>query len=507
MSPETRLTVSPTLGYAINWLRETAPAEFRRDFALPVEVSTAEVTLELTADGPLRHTSVTAQIYPSAEDASRRLADALLRLVPSDEHEHARGVFGELAARIIHQTPAALERKYSAELSCHGENAALADTIGREVRLELHLPFLDRRQWPRRWEALARVEVEATEDGRLLAHSVEPKGHLERKHAYPSTLALAGGLLSALAGEPPPAFTLSFTDRQRLAHWSHHLAGVLRAYGFNGMVEPWLEAHRAALGDGLEVSVTLSVPGELVRTWLQAPSERDPEFFPTYAAVSGAVQRALRHWLPYLCFSDPHRYDDLLAAWPLLVYQAMPPFPGKPKYEFTYDVMDVGATRLMRRSTLRELTAGLARLRPFLAALGKNKTARFYAPDDASAILAGVARQPRLLNALLSAEAFFVDALVQLGLRSHASKEAAARDPALAARQLARFAGEFVASFHRRLRRLYGGRDFLNFGALLLIEATRALGAARGQDAPVSAILRLAAGNLERTFVNAGCRA
>ena len=507
MPPETRLTVSPTLGYSINWLRETAPAEFRRHFGVPVEVCTTEVTLELTGEGPFRRTSVTAQVCPSAEEACRRLAGALLGLVPPDEHEHARAVLGELAARIIRQTPAALEKKYSAELSCHSENAARAETIGREVRLELHLPFLDRKQWLRRWEALARVAVEATEDGRLLVSSVETKDHLEKKYAYPSELALSGGLLAALAGQPPPSFTLSYTDRRRLAHWSHHLGPVLRACGFEGLVEPWLEAHRAALRDDLEVSVTLSVPGELVRAWLQAPCERDPEFFPTYAAVSVAVQRAMRRWLPYVYFSDPRRYDDLLAAWPLLVYQAMPPFPGRPKYEFTYDVMDVGSTRLIRRSTLRELTAGLARVRPFLAALGKNKTARFYAPDDAPAILTGVARQPRLLNALLSAEASFVDAFIHLGVRGRACAEAANRDPGRAAKELARFARDFVTTFQRRLRRLYGGRDFLNFGALLLIEATRALNAARGAPAPLSGILRLTADGLEQTFVNAGYRA
>jgi len=307
--------------------------------------------------------------------------------------------------------------------------------------------------------------------------------------------------------EPAPfGFTLGYTDRRNLSHWPENLDVVLRAYGLAGEAKTWLEAHRAALGDDFEVSLSLSVPGELARVWLEAPGQRDPEFFAAYSAVSVAVQRALRRWLPYAYFSDPIRYDDPLAAWPLLVYEAMPPFPGRAKYEFTHDIMDLGAASLIRRPTLRELAARLARLRPFLIALGKNKTARFFAPDEAPSILATVARQPRRLNALLSAETFFVEALVDLGLHGHAFTESAARHPAQAAKDLTRFADQFTTAFHRRLRRLYAGQDFFPLGTLLLIEATRALAAARGREAPLSAILRLTVGGVEQTFVNAGHR-
>jgi hypothetical protein len=305
--------------------------------------------------------------------------------------------------------------------------------------------------------------------------------------------------------EPAPfGFTLGYTDCRRLSHWPENLDIVLRAYGLAEKMKPWLEAHRAVLDGGFEVSLSLSVPGEQMWVWLDAPGKRDPDFFAAYSAVSVALQRALRRWLPYAYFSDPNRYDDPLAAWPLLVYAAMPPFPPKPKYEFTCDIMDLGAASLIRRSTLRELTARLTRLRPFLIALGKRKTARFFAPDEAPSILATVARQPRLLNALFSAETFFVEALVDLGLRGHALTDSAARQPAQAARDWTRFAGGFVTAFHRRLRRLYAGQDFFPLGTLLLIEATRALAAARGREAPLRAILRLAAGGVEQTFANPG---
>jgi hypothetical protein len=78
---------------------------------------------------------------------------------------------------------------------------------------------------------------------------------------------------------------------------------------------------------------------------------------------------------------------------------------------------------------------------------------------------------------------------------------------------LARFAGDFVATFHRRLRRLYAGEDFLSLGTLLLIEATRALNSALQLAAPVNAILRLTLGpegsadGPEQTFVSTAYRA
>jgi hypothetical protein len=578
-----KLSARPKFGFNLHWLREVAPGQVSADLGLLVDTG-AEAALELALEdsflcvlspdeeegwirlrlfkrddarfGFASRVAVSAQGQTPREEISRKLAEAIARLDLPQPLDSLPRAARELAERVCQRAAAALEKKYSAELSyryeaavstsalldcsfapaAEGEQALsaalagdfspalagsghvrvrqgiLTHSMSREAQLELHLPFLDRAQWLRRWEALAKVEIETGEDGRLMLYTVEAKDQLRKKNSYQSALALSGGLLREARGQEEASFTLSYTDRRRVSHWQENVSAVLRAYGFDGKAEPWWEAHGGAAGGGLEVAVTLSVPGELVRAWLRAPGERDPEFFPTYAAVSLAVQRVMRQWLPYVYFSDPHRYDDLLAAWPLLIYQSMPPFPGQPRYEFTHDVMDCGSTRLARRSTLRKLTARLERLRPFLIALGKTKTARFYAPDQAAAILAGVARQPRLLNALLAADAFFVDALVRLGLRGHAFTEASARNPARAVKELARFAGEFVTTFHRRLRRLYGGRDFLPFGTLLLIEATRALNAARGTEAPVSGILRVALGEkgqpgyLEQTFVNAAYR-
>jgi hypothetical protein len=319
---------------------------------------------------------------------------------------------------------------------------------------------------------------------------------------FSDLLARSGASLSAVAVEPPSSSALRFRDCRRIPRSAPHLDALFRAYGFEGAVKEWLAAHPAAAAEELNVSLFLSMPGEFAGAWVEAPGERDLEFFPSYAAVSRAVQGALRRWIPYAYFSDPTRFDDVLAAWPLLVYQAMPPFRGQPKAEFTYDVMEVGATLLLRRSILRNLTATLDRVRRYLIALDKSKAANFFDPEEAFGILQGVTRQPRWLNGLLAADAFFVNSFVNLGLSGHAFRQTAGRYPARAARHLQRSARSFVICRHRRLRRLYAGRDFAPLGTLLLIEATRALCAARGQHAPLRAVLRLAAGDRETSFVN-----
>lgn len=381
----------------------------------------------------------------------------------------------------------------------------------RRCDIELHLPFFDRKQWPARWEALAKLEISDGRDGRLLAYSAEASGETQSKNAYQSTLALVG----ALAAPRQCDFTLTYTDCRTLgaAHARAALGPILSRYGFGGSVTDWLDSAAAASGAGeLEALLTLSLEGRLAGAWLRAPAERDPDFFEVYSAVSVAVQQALRKWLPYVYFSDLAQYDNNAAAYPLVVYGSTRPFAGKPRSEFTYDVMVPDGAGLSKRPAVRNLSIELERIERLLTAAGKVKTARFYAPRYAPDILAAVQRQPRLLNALLAADAVLVDNFVKLGVRGRELSDALANDPQRPVRDLVKFAGEFVTVFHRKLRRLYGGHSFIAFGSLLLIEATRALNKARNVDASIVAVLRLAMGQRgqpnrrEQTFVNPAYR-
>ncbi|HVX65968.1 MAG TPA: hypothetical protein VHA11_05160, partial [Bryobacteraceae bacterium] len=382
--------------------------------------------------------------------------------------------------------------------------AVLTEALEGRRTVELHMPFMDRKAWAVRWEALAKAEIEAGDGGRLLVYTVTASDRIEQGNAYQSTLALAGSLLCPRSTE---SFELSYSDARsgEAGHLARTLAPLLEAYAFPPETARWLES-AAVPGARLSSSLTLQVPGSAVAAWLRAPAEGDPEFFDVYSKVSIAVQQATRRWLPYVYFSEIERYAELSAAYPLIFFASTRPFGGRPRSDFAYDLVDPDSPGVARPWAARPLAAALEHVHALLIAAGQTQLARSYASWRAPEILAGIVKKPRLLNALLTGDAFFVDRLVRLGVEARETAGLVASDPRKATRKLLAFAADFTALFHRRLRRLYGGRDFAAFGALLLVEATRALGATLDGDMPVSATLQLSCGGREQTFVNAAYR-
>jgi hypothetical protein len=370
-------------------------------------------------------------------------------------------------------------------------SGVFGNQISSETRVELHLPYLNSKGWSARLEALANVEVTSDADGRLFVYHVEASHRIEHKNAYQSLLALAGNL-NVRRLRSAADFTLSYTDSRRLAKHQDvtGLLAVLEHYGFDAAAKEEVQRQAGASQGELEASLAISVPGSLAAAWLEAPEERSPEFFPTYSRVSMAVQRAMRTWLPYQYFCDLERYGDLAAAFPLVVYQASPPFPGKPRYDFNYDVMSVDKMEEFYRLAARRLPQQMANIEEALRNNGNLALAGFYAPRRARDLLDSVRQQPRLLHALLAGDAFLTDALINLGCRGAELRKVLASNPAEGVQKLTRYAAEFVKAFHSRLRRLYGKRDFLALGSLLLVEATAALRGEPPAHAP-QAMLRL----------------
>lgn len=406
----------------------------------------------------------------------------------------------------------ALNGNYTRILTATSDHArlgagVLTDGLHRETVIELHLPFVGRKEWKSRLEALSRVEVETGADGRILVYTAEAADKLTRGSAYQSALALAGALK---VGETysDSSFKLSYTDTQTFARTdaATRLAPILAAYGFDDRVTRWLGRNVPEDGDAIESSLSLSVPGSLVAAWLKTPGERDADFFAVFSRMSVAVQTAMRRWIPFGYFQNVNGYETLGSAFPLLVYQTSKPFAGRPRSEFTYDVMEDRSMAAVFRTAGKTLPRLLESLSATLVAAGRERTAAFYEPRQAASILATVQRNPYLVRSLLVADAFFVGALVKLGLEGRRLASEFQNDPQKAVKDLSRFTADFVRSYHGRLRRLYAGRDFPALGALVLVEATAALAGATGMDAQVSAVLRLKAGNLEQTFVNPAYR-
>jgi hypothetical protein len=191
--------------------------------------------------------------------------------------------------------------------------------------------------------------------------------------------------------------------------------------------------------------------------WTGAPHECHPAYFRTWRAVSLAVQKALRCWIPEIYFRDPARYEDRDAAFPLLVYAASRPCRGRPRTEFTYDVADAEMLPRALNQIGASLQSILETVERGLHDCGRPALARRYAPRWHQDVLRAVQRKPRPLLSLLADEAAVVNALVGLG----SGRKMQAVKP-------------FARSANMALRTMYG-EDLRPLALRLLEEATRTL--------------------------------
>jgi len=77
--------------------------------------------------------------------------------------------------------------------------------------------------------------------------------------------------------------------------------------------------------------------------WKNAPRERTTAYFPTYSAVSKAMQAALRGWVREWFAANAEILLRPHTAYPILVYLCTHPFSGKPTNMFTYDIQQTDA--------------------------------------------------------------------------------------------------------------------------------------------------------------------
>ena len=203
--------------------------------------------------------------------------------------------------------------------------------------------------------------------------------------------------------------------------------------------------------------------------WMDAPGERSPEFFATYARVSAAIQTILRERVPAHYFEDARSFANVKTAYPMLVYQASRPFRGKMRTELCYDVLNPTTLAAFFRTVRPTFGGVLEAVKIRLLAERGNELAGWYEPSRANAILQCVQKwnkSRKCLYVLIRAEGVLVNTLIELaGLGS------------LPQRQQARRVASFQKRWRFQLRRMYPGMDFTWLAAELLDVATRALSA------------------------------
>ena len=96
--------------------------------------------------------------------------------------------------------------------------------------------------------------------------------------------------------------------------------------------------------------------------WMNAPKERTAAYFPTYSAVSRAMQTALRSWVREWFQANPEVLLRPHTAYPVLVFQCTHPFSGRPTNIFTYDIQQTEALNRAFRSAANKLGSELKAL-------------------------------------------------------------------------------------------------------------------------------------------------
>ncbi len=540
-----QLAAAVRFGYDLTWLREVKAGQVEGDVGVKLQPdASANVNFSLAGrfhlyishdpSGGLRlqvrktakrTQSVNVGVTAGVRAVHPDVPDALSQAIQAGIDVADATLVAPLTNNIYQQSLSALESKYSAELShrlaASEEATALIDCtfdldnggreawrqavqgdftsllrspspavtfhqallthgLTRESSIELHLPFLNPQEWQTRLEAIGRAQIEQDGNGRLLVFTVNASDRVTRKNYYQSALTLTGALRRSAN------FTLSYTDSRKTGKAT--LKPLLDAYEFGPDADAWMDTLDP--DEVIDASLGLTVPGACAEAWLEVPDEKDPGWKEFLARLSTAVERGMRRWLPFAYFADPDRYNDLGAAWPLVVYQVSAPA--------SYDAQDSASVAKAIQSAGRGLSAELGRIQARLEQRKNHRTADFYAPNQATAILTSVARDPRLVKSLLLADALFADRLTSLARKG---RQVAAENPAQALAALTRFSAALVETFHEKLKSLYGGQDFIPFGSMLLLEATAAL-RDTGQRNPVQAILRAKTRTATRTLVN-----
>jgi hypothetical protein len=289
---------------------------------------------------------------------------------------------------------------------------------GTEV--EVHLPYIDRRDWKRRSVVLASTTF--------------------RKHA--------GRLL-------PAAYVVNQKE------FNHYIARLVAAAAFHSWDEPG--CHRATLAslkDDIE-----PLPVEACAAWRSAPDEKSVQYFPAHAPVSVAIQELLRRALYEERLADLSACSRVDQTCALLAYSSSAPFPGRRRTEFTYDVLKPTWFITAFHFARKPLAQKLKEVERALTRAGQLGVAELYAQLDAKNLIKRFRRHKRPVERILSAEERVINLVLAFGISAR---------HAASARQLELISTGFADRLETRLQRLTGNRA-RQLVPSVIIAATRAL--------------------------------
>jgi hypothetical protein len=420
------------------WLRESAPGHLECDLGLSVERSSLGIAL-VGLHPDQQRTSAQPPVSPEQARSAFESEARFLEL-PQWARKRLAALFGPLSS--ASDLRAARENH---AILCQAAQRALA-AAPRGGELELHLPYLDRRHWPARFEVLAKTAFRFA-NGRVVPAGVALSA--DESNLYETRLMAAG------------------VERPEAPVYLRHVHACALPAEVAALM------YEAAFGAGIDAgagSVALSIERRLkfaaLSAWRRAPLEKSPAYFPAHAAVSVAVQRALRSWIAWTWLSDPDRCENVVATHAILAYAASKPFPGRRRTDFTWDVLGNEWIYGAFHQSRRDLTCRLRLVQSALVAAGRPELARSYEPGNAKDILAQIRKRNKIVRDLFAGEGEIVNHLLNFGLTLRSAGHSI---------EICREAADFSQGLGARLRRLVKGQDLTSLGAMILIEASNAL--------------------------------
>lgn len=428
------------------WLRESAPGHLECDLGISVERSNLPLALVGLHPGQQRTTAqppVSLQQVKSAfQSESQFLA------LPEWARKRLAALFGPLSTAAHLRTA-----RENCRILFDAGARALAEAPD-ESGIELHLPYLDRRQWPARFDILTRSAF------RFVSGRVVPSGvaaSADESNHYNTRL------VAASLANPESPLVLRHGERCTLPA---NVAAGMYAAAFGQNIE-----QTACL---VELSIDQRLPFRALSAWRRAPLETSPAYFPAHAAISVAIQRSLRRWIAWKWLSSPARCEDIPATHAVLAYAASRLFPGRRRTDFTWDVLGQEWIYAAFHLCGRELSSRLRSVRAALFAAGRPQLAREYAPSGAKEILAQVRKRNKTVRDFFAGEGEIVNHMLRFGLVLRASDH-----PIEVCHGEAE---EFSQGLGTRLRRLSKDMDLTSLGAMILVESTSALHVALGGE-------------------------
>ena len=434
------------------WLRETTPGHLEHDGGL--RIAKSDILAALLGIHPAQQRT-SAGPAVSTETALAAISGAIdMRALPTWARRRLSAILGPLA----HPEQRAAAAKNVAVMMDLA--ARISEAVGSSTDIEVHLPYIDRRNYGGRFETLAGVRFVRWQ-GRIIPDSLLAPGALDQYNAQ---------WLAVAAVDPAVNTEITF------AHTRNFPSRLIRSF------LPVAADQKAPTFPEPAVEIRLTLAATACRGWNSAPHESTGPYFDVHSQASMAMQASVRRWFAWHWFSDLSRFEDISDSYLVLAYIVTRPCPGRKRTDFTYDVLRSDWMTHAFRYSRRPLKQHLRAIYSALKASGNVKLALKYQPEQARHIIERAKRDQKTMRNIIANEALLVNQMLKFGVELRGARDA------FTVANLAPDHAQFMSS---RLRHIFREQDLSYMTTAVMMEATNALWTAMGGAPAISTTVKV----------------